>query len=84
MHERERGERDRERRQVERGTRRFNPVVAMSAPPIAGPAIMPTVMLSDPTALAALSSSRGTSRGTIASSAGRCSPSSAAMTAAST
>ena len=60
------------------------PIVAISTPAMAGPATMPIVMRNDESAPAAAISLRSTRRGVSASSDGRWSPSSIAMTAAST
>jgi hypothetical protein len=59
-----------------------SPIVAIRTPARAGPPIMPTVPRSESSALAAVSSSRSTSRGIIASSDGRWMPSRAAIAAA--
>src|SRR4029079_9694880 len=58
------------------------PIVAMRTPPSAGPAIIPTSPRSESSAAAAISSSRGTRRGTIESRAGRRKPSNAAPSGA--
>ena len=60
------------------------PTVAISTPPSAGPAIMPTLPRNAWSAAAAGISSGSTSRGVIASSDGRCSPLRADMIAAAT
>ena len=60
------------------------PTVAISTPPTGGPATIPTFIRKEPSALAAASSSGGTSRGSIASSGGRWIPTSPAITAPST
>ena len=60
----------------------MTPTVAMSIPPSAGPAIMPTLPRKVLSAAAAGISPGSTSRGVIASSEGRCRPLRADMKAA--